>query len=135
MEGRAARVPVIRALARFLQFRIETVVQGRIGTARTANMAANLAPVSVSLGSVVVKLSHMPGPHRMLTRPEDWIAYQRTVVDGIPVAVAELTGKASDVVFCHPWLLHSISPNCSQVPRLMCTQRIHRLRTPDLGGK
>ena len=59
-----------------------------------------------------------------LPRPEEWIAEQRTVIDGIPVAVAELTGKAGDVVFCHPWLLHSSPPNCNETPRLMCTQRI-----------
>ncbi len=62
-----------------------------------------------------------------LARPEDWMAEQRTVIDGHPVAVTQITGKAGDVVFCHPWLLHSISPNCNETPRLMCTQRIRKL--------
>lgn len=59
-------------------------------------------------------------------RPDAWLAAQRALVNGIPVAVAELTGKAGDVYFTHPWLLHAMSPNCNAVPRLMCTQRIHR---------
>ena len=60
-------------------------------------------------------------------RPEAWMAEQRAVIDGIPVAVAELTGNACDVYFTHPWLLHAPSPNCNSVPRLMCTQRIRTL--------
>ena len=58
-------------------------------------------------------------------RPEPWLAAQRGVVRGIPVAVAELTGKAGDAYLTHPWLLHAMSPNCNAVPRMMCTQRIH----------
>ena len=60
-------------------------------------------------------------------RPEVWITEQRAVIDGIAVAVAELTGNACDVYFTHPWLLHAPSPNCNSTPRLMCTQRIRTL--------
>ncbi len=56
--------------------------------------------------------------------PERWLATQRAEVDGVDVSVAELTGKAGDVYFTHPWLLHAISPNCSTSPRVMFTQRI-----------
>ncbi len=60
-------------------------------------------------------------------RPEAWMAEQRAMINGIPVAVAELTGSACDVYFTHPWLLHAASPNCNATPRLMCTQRIRRI--------
>ena len=59
-------------------------------------------------------------------RPDAWLAEQRAVIGGLPVAVAELTGNAGDVYFTHPWLLHAMSPNCNATPRLMCTQRIQR---------
>ena len=66
-----------------------------------------------------------------LGRPEEWLAEQRTVIDGVPLAVAELMGRAGDIVFCHPWLLHASSPNCNETPRLMCTQRIRRRQYDD----
>lgn len=59
-------------------------------------------------------------------RPEAWMADQQATVRDVFLAVRELTGKAGDVYFTHPWLLHAISPNCNSTPRLMCTQRIHR---------
>ena len=62
-----------------------------------------------------------------MPRPEPWLAEQRGAIDDVPVAVAELTGRAGDVYFTHPWLLHSMSPNCNATPRMMCTQRIHAL--------
>ncbi len=58
-------------------------------------------------------------------RPESWLDSQKAVINDIPLAVSELTGKAGDVYFTHPWLLHAISPNCNSTPRMMCTQRIH----------
>lgn len=61
-----------------------------------------------------------------LPRPEPWIAEQKTVIDDIPLAVTELTGKAGDVYFTHPWLLHATSPNCNETPRMMSTQRIRK---------
>lgn len=61
-----------------------------------------------------------------LPRPDQWMAKQNSVIDGIPVSIAELTGKAGDVFFCHPWLLHAPSPNCNETPRLMCTQRLRK---------
>ena len=59
-------------------------------------------------------------------RPEPWMDEQRAEIEGIPVAVAELTGEAGDVYFTHPWLLHAASPNCNSTPRLMVTQRIKK---------
>ena len=58
-------------------------------------------------------------------RPEEWFSEQQSVENGIPLAVHELTGKAGDVYLTHPWLLHSMSPNCNATPRIMCTQRIY----------
>ena len=45
-------------------------------------------------------------------------------VAGTPLRVVELTGVAGDVVICHPWMLHSGAPNCGEVPRIMCVQRV-----------
>lgn len=41
-----------------------------------------------------------------------------------PVRVMELTGEPGDVIFGHPWLLHSVSSNCGVEPRFMRVQRI-----------
>lgn len=49
-----------------------------------------------------------------------------TDVDGISVRVVEFTGKAGDVVLAHPWLLHAISQNTSDRPRLMRASRVYR---------
>jgi hypothetical protein len=46
------------------------------------------------------------------------------VIDGVPVRVSELTGNAGDVIIGHPWLLHTGAPNCGNLPRFMCVQRI-----------
>lgn len=46
------------------------------------------------------------------------------VIDGIPVQVSELSGKAGDIVIGHPLLLHSTAPNCGPRPRFMRVQRI-----------
>lgn len=48
-------------------------------------------------------------------------------VGGVPVRVVELTGEPGDVWLCHPWTLHTGSPNCGDAPRFMRVQRI-RLR-------
>ncbi|WP_344239835.1 phytanoyl-CoA dioxygenase family protein [Kribbella hippodromi] len=40
-------------------------------------------------------------------------------IDGLPVRVVELTGRAGDVYLTHPWILHSIAPNASNSPRMM----------------
>jgi len=47
-----------------------------------------------------------------------------TDIDGIPARVTELTGKAGDVIVCHPALLHAPAPNVSDQPRLMRTARV-----------
>jgi len=60
---------------------------------------------------------------------------QRTVdplepatVDGLRVRVVELTGQAGDVYLTHPWILHSIAPNASDVPRMMRSRFIWKAR-------
>jgi ectoine hydroxylase-related dioxygenase (phytanoyl-CoA dioxygenase family) len=42
-----------------------------------------------------------------------------TEVHGIPVRVVELTGEPGDMVFCHPTIVHCVSPNRGAQPRLM----------------
>lgn len=51
---------------------------------------------------------------------------ETTEVEGIGLRVVELTGDAGDVILVHPWTLHNLSPNCSERPRLVITERIHR---------
>ncbi len=43
--------------------------------------------------------------------------------DGVTQQVFELTGEPGDVYFTDPRLLHTLSPNTSQRPRIMATQR------------
>jgi hypothetical protein len=49
-----------------------------------------------------------------------------TEVDGIPMRVVEFTGKPGDVILAHPWLLHNITQNTADRPRLMRASRIYR---------
>lgn len=42
-----------------------------------------------------------------------------TNVDGIALQVVELTGQPGDVVFIHPWLVHTVAPNAADGPRFM----------------
>ncbi len=58
----------------------------------------------------------------------DWVSAlpkRSEVVLDNAVRVIELTGQPGDVVICHPWMLHSPSPNRGTGPRLMTVQRIH----------
>ena len=38
---------------------------------------------------------------------------------GVPARVVELTGRAGDVVVCHPWLIHSPAMNVLTKPRMI----------------
>ena len=42
-----------------------------------------------------------------------------TNIDGIPARVVELTGEPGDMVFCHPSIVHCVSPNRGSEPRFM----------------
>jgi hypothetical protein len=42
-----------------------------------------------------------------------------TIVDGVPLRVVELTGEPGDMVFCHPVMVHCVSPNRGARPRFM----------------
>jgi hypothetical protein len=42
-----------------------------------------------------------------------------TVVDGVRLRVAELTGEPGDMVFCHPCMVHCGAPNRGDFPRFM----------------
>lgn len=104
---------------------------------------AFLAPVAVDGGATVV----VTGSHRRLAqlaiasrapigqveapaalaRVEPWFAAlvdhgataDGCVSDGVPLALAELTGAPGDVVFLDPRSLHTISANVSTGPRLV----------------
>lgn len=43
--------------------------------------------------------------------------------DGIELRVAEITGRAGDVILAHPFMLHSPSSNHAGVPRFMCNRK------------
>lgn len=47
-----------------------------------------------------------------------------THFDGSDLQVIELTGEPGDVWLMHPWLLHAASPNCSERPRMVVTERL-----------
>ncbi len=62
--------------------------------------------------------------------PADRIAAfmdEETIVEGVPVRVVELTGEPGDMVFCHPVMVHCVSPNRGTRPRFM------RIKTQVLG--
>jgi hypothetical protein len=40
-------------------------------------------------------------------------------VDGVDVRVVELTGAPGDLIVMHPWVLHNISMNVADTPRMM----------------
>ncbi len=50
---------------------------------------------------------------------------QATDFEGARLQVVELVGEPGDVYAMHPWLLHTLSPNCGTRPRLALTQRLH----------
>ena len=41
--------------------------------------------------------------------------------------VVELTGRAGDLVLCHPWLVHNTAPNAVDRPRMMRVIRVHHV--------
>ena len=49
-------------------------------------------------------------------------------LDGLPVRVVELTGRAGDVYVTHPWILHSIAPNANDTPRMIRSRFIWKAR-------
>ena len=48
------------------------------------------------------------------------------VLDGVRVAVRELTGEPGDVVLMHPRTLHTAAPNAGSSPRMMLVEIINR---------
>ncbi len=44
---------------------------------------------------------------------------QGAEVEGVPLRVVELTGEPGDMVFCHPAIIHCVSPNRGAWPRMM----------------
>lgn len=90
------------------------------------------------------KLQKMKTVRRALMSSDPWLAAlcsaepdpervarfmeREHVVDGVPLRVVELTGRAGDVVVGHPWLLHCPVPNRGDQPRIMRVQRIVQQR-------
>lgn len=65
---------------------------------------------------------------------EDRVArYMDHYVDvfGIPVQAVEFTGDPGDVIFMHPWIIHTASPNCGDRPRIVITERVYRRNDDD----
>lgn len=50
-------------------------------------------------------------------------------LDGLPVRVIELTGRAGDVYLTHPWILHSIATNANDTPRMIRSRFIYKAST------
>ena len=48
-------------------------------------------------------------------------------VSGIPVQAVEFTGEPGDVIFMHPWILHTASTNCGKRPRIVITERNYKI--------
>ena len=48
-------------------------------------------------------------------------------VFGIPVQAVEFTGEPGDVIFMHPWILHTASANCGKRPRIVITERNYKI--------
>jgi hypothetical protein len=49
-----------------------------------------------------------------------------TPFEGSELQVLELTGEPGDVWLMHPWMLHTLSANCSERARMVLTERIRR---------
>jgi hypothetical protein len=62
----------------------------------------------------------------LATTPLDELMVNGVDVDGTRVRVVELMGAPGDAVVCHPWLMHSASPNVTRRPRMMRASRIYR---------
>lgn len=76
---------------------------------------------------------HLLATHRwfgdLMSQTRDFSRAERfmtepTVVDGVPVQVAEITGEPGDLVLMHAAALHTLSPNNRETPRLALAQSI-----------
>jgi hypothetical protein len=92
-------------------------------------------------GSVTDTLSHTSGlaawhpwlEEIMSSRPSGarstaMLMEEPVEVDGVPLQIVELTGEPGDAVLCHPALLHTVSMNCSTIPRFMRRTNVRRKR-------
>ena len=68
-------------------------------------------------------LVSLSNPEKGVNRVEKFMESE-SYVGNFPVKVAELSGKAGDVVLGHPWLFHASSINCGVLPRMMLIQRL-----------
>lgn len=58
-------------------------------------------------------------------RAQAWLSESSVVAD-VEVRVTELTARAGEVILMHPWLLHTVAPNCRDQPRMMRAKSIYR---------
>jgi len=49
-----------------------------------------------------------------------------TVMEDVEVRVVEMTGEPGDVILMHPLMMHTASPNCSAVPRMVLSTTVYR---------
>lgn len=63
-----------------------------------------------------------------LNRPEPDVSTfmdAGAIVDGVSIRVAEITGTAGDLVVMHPWLMHNLSMNCGDRPRVAMSHSLY----------
>jgi hypothetical protein len=49
-------------------------------------------------------------------------------IHGVTLRIEELTGEPGDAILCHPAMLHAVSANCSDRPRIMRRTNFRRMR-------
>ena len=81
-----------------------------LGTAKPASVLADV----------------LEGLPALASAPDEELRAGVVAVDGTPLRVVELTGRAGDVVVCHQWLLHCASANTTGRPRLERAARVQR---------
>jgi hypothetical protein len=50
--------------------------------------------------------------------------------EGVSLQVVEFVGEPGDVILMHPWIVHSLSPNCSGRTRMVLTDRLRSKAHP-----
>ena len=91
----------------------------RIGRGRSADISKAVKKAVPSLRGLWSHDSGGDREERYLMNPVD--------VFGIPVQAVEFTGDPGDVIFMHPWILHTASANCGKRPRIVITERNYKI--------
>jgi ectoine hydroxylase-related dioxygenase (phytanoyl-CoA dioxygenase family) len=94
-------------------------LSGKTGKVRSAEGRAILSRTHTWLKDLWSKEATESGMRRFME--------EGAVVDGVPLKVVEITGNPGDVVIMHPCILHTVSANCLDTPRLALRQGIYRV--------